>query len=1014
MINKGRWWAYFGAHVVFSVVLVLLGFWQVYRAEYADQVLRLEMASLLKAQQLGGWLREREADVTLLGTRSELADRLARHQRQPLPAAGMQALLLPYLASGRYQSLFVFTPEGELLIAAGAPPLANEPELTSLVERAALRPGVLRSDWYARPDGQSGQQIDFAVSLQGQTSASRYVAVLRIVGGQQLFPALAEQVMAQQSIETILLWRVGDTLHYFNESRWQAADAGGRLVLATAGQPGARVLRGEAPADQVLHGTDVHAQPVLAIVRQIPDSDWFLLLKLEQRHLWKAALGHSGWLAVLFLLLLLAGYRVLARLRKQEFVRLSRWRRSAREAEQRSLAFKESLLRAIPMAIFYKDRDGRYLGCNPLFSELLGVSEAELQGKTLSEVWPPAMLEYFQQKDVELLAAPGLQHYECTVQDRQGRPREVIFSRDVFRDEKGNVAGIVGGFLDVTEHRRSQAELAHYREHLEEIVRQQTTELVSKNMALAQAKELAEQANRAKSAFLANMSHEIRTPMNAIVGMSHLLLRDELSLRQRERVRTIFAASEHLLGVINDILDLSKVEAGKVRLEHQPFRLSVILERLRALVAERLQAGGVSYQQDVAGIPEYLCGDATRVAQILLNYLTNAVKFTRAGKVVLHGRVESEDADGLLLHFAVADSGVGIPPELQERLFNSFEQGEESTSRRYGGTGLGLAINRRFAQLMGGQVGVDSQPGVGSIFWVTLRLERSSAAAVEAVEQCEPALPAGERSYRLLIVEDNDINAQVVCDMLAGESAWSVERVHNGIEAVTRATAGAYDLILMDMQMPEMDGLEACRRIRQLPGHQLTPLIAMTANAFAEDRQQCLDAGMNDYLAKPFSPELLFGKLAYWLRLGAVNAAAQGALSAAAADEETSPRQRLAQVWGLDLKQGLQAVRNQDFDKYLELLHKTLGYCESPAGWRELLAGAQAGQVLKKVHSLKGVSSTLGLLAVRQAAERLEQALRTPSGEELQRKELENLISVFERSFADLRTALLPAVEENK
>ena len=154
LINKGRWWAYFGAHVVFSVVLVLLGFWQVYRAEYADQVLRLEMASLLKAQQLGGWLREREADVTLLGTRSELADRLARHQRQPLPAAGMQALLLPYLASGRYQSLFVFTPEGELLIAAGAPPLANEPELTSLVERAALRPGVLRSDWYARPDGQ--------------------------------------------------------------------------------------------------------------------------------------------------------------------------------------------------------------------------------------------------------------------------------------------------------------------------------------------------------------------------------------------------------------------------------------------------------------------------------------------------------------------------------------------------------------------------------------------------------------------------------------------------------------------------------------------------------------------------------------------------------------------------------------------------------------------------------------------------------------------------------------------
>ena len=228
------------------------------------------------------------------------------------------------------------------------------------------------------------------------------------------------------------------------------------------------------------------------------------------------------------------------------------------------------------------------------------------------------------------------------------------------------------------------------------------------------------------------MSHEIRTPMNAIVGMTHLLARDELKAVQRQRVQRIFAASEHLLGVINDILDLSRIEADKLQLEMVPFRLSALLGRLQALLHDRLQVSGLAYEQDVAGIPEFLCGDVTRIAQVLLNYLGNAVKFTRHGQIRLYGRLLADDEQGLLLHFAVSDSGIGIAPEVQARLFNAFEQGEDSTTRRFGGTGLGLAINRKFAALMGGEVGVESTPGQGSTFWVNLRVQPASEADLPA------------------------------------------------------------------------------------------------------------------------------------------------------------------------------------------------------------------------------------------------------------------------------------------
>nr|WP_290898267.1 response regulator [Azonexus sp.] len=867
MRHKGRWRTYLWAYGLLSLLLALFGFGQIERSERAKYAEELLLVSAMKARQLSDWLREKQADAEILGSRSELADAVA----YPADAAALRRVrdkLSVYLTHGHYQSLRLFAPSGKLLLALGTDAPEPDPVAAALIARAGRSRQVERGNWQLRPEG--GWQMDLAVPIQGSRPEAHAMVLLRVPGEAPVSMPAAEDRALAHRVRSLILHRRGEQVFYFDESRWQQADAAGELPLQTADLPGFRVLRGDAPGDQVLEGRNMAGEPVLAVVRPVSGSDWFVVSAVEEARVLRAALADAGWLVTLWLLLLLAAWGLLQLWRRQHVTRVHLMHKAAREIELRSLAFKEGLLHAMPMAIFYKDRDGRYLGCNPLFSEILGIGEEELLGKSVFEVWPPAMAEMFQRKDRELLASPGLHHYDFRLVDHDGKWRDVIFSRDVFRDEKGEIAGIVGGFLDVTEQKRNLAELEHYRGHLEDIVNVQTAELMEKNAALARAKEAAEQASRAKSVFLANMSHEIRTPINAIIGMGHLLVRDALGARQQERVRKILAASDHLLAVINDILDLSKVEAGRLELESVPFRLSAILARLRVLVGDRLESAGIRYQQDVSGIPDDLRGDPTRITQILLNYLSNAAKFTRAGKVVLHGRVEVEDEAGLLLHFAVADSGMGIAPEVLPRLFDSFEQGEDTTSRRYGGTGLGLAINRRFARLMGGEVGVDSQAGVGSIFWVTLRVGRASAAEVEAGEQRERPPAIVGRSLRLLVVDDNQINAEVVSELLTGDPAWSVDWADDGRSALAKAASIPYDLILMDMQMPEIDGLEATRRLRRLALHRHTPIIAMTANAFEEDRQACLAAGMSDYLAKPFNPETLFGKLAYWLQAGAI------------------------------------------------------------------------------------------------------------------------------------------------
>jgi PAS domain S-box-containing protein len=760
--------------------------------------------------------------------------------------------------------------------------------------------------------------------------------------------------------------------------------------------------------------------------------------------------------------------------------------------------YTRSLFESSIDAMMTTDPAGIITDVNQQMEALTGCARDELIGVLFKQFFTDPQQAEAGIKRV--LSEKRLTNYQLTARAKDGGETVVSCNAATFYDRESKLQGVFAAARDITEQIR---------------LNQLVTE---KNVELESARAAADQANIAKSDFLSNMSHEIRTPMNAIIGMSHLVLNTEMTARQRDYITKIQRSGRHLLAIINDILDFSKIEAGKLTVEHTEFELEKVLDNVANLIAEKTSAKGLELVFDVdKKLPLRLIGDPLRLGQILVNYCNNAVKFTEQGEIDVIIRLKEQTDKDVLIHCAVRDTGIGLTTEQMGRLFQRFSQGDTSTTREFGGTGLGLAISMKLAELMGGEVGVESQPGIGSTFWFTARLARSTGkqrtlelsshlkgkrvlvvddnenarlvltdllgnmsftvdqtesgmAAIDAVELAETEdapydivfldwqmpgmdgietarrlkeLPlhrrphlmmvtaygreevikgaeatgiedilikpvnasmlfdgvlrilggvvdgpriaaetpteafeqlAALRDARILLVEDNDLNQEVAIGLLQ-HAGFVVDLAENGQIALDKLRSAEYSIVLMDMQMPVMDGITATHEIRKEKRFKDLPVVAMTANAKQSDRERCIAAGMNDHIAKPIDPEDLWKMLLKWIKPKRPIEAVM-ATTALVRPQVVSDVSLPVGIEGLDITAGLRHVLGKK-PLYLSMLRKfVVGQKSVVAEIRKALESKLWDNAERLTHTLKGVAGNIGASGLQQLAEKLEIAIK--------------------------------------
>ncbi len=633
--------------------------------------------------------------------------------------------------------------------------------------------------------------------------------------------------------------------------------------------------------------------------------------------------------------------------------------RSDADALRLSNQLQRQILSTAATAVYTVDVHRHITGINTEFTLITGFTEGDAIGVACNLLAGEPCAHACGLFDPQ--RADPIHRKQLRLRSKDGRTLTIIKNAELIHDESGRVTGGIESFVDVTE--------------------------------LSQAREQAEAANRAKSTFLASMSHELRTPLNGVIGMTELLLGTNLDEKQRRHASLAKSSGKTLLALINDILDFSKIEAGKLELETIDFDLPPVVETVINNLSPVATEKGLRLISTIgARVPSAVCGDAARLQQVLLNLTNNAIKFTQQGQVAIRATLDGESEHDVVLRFTVSDTGIGISPDQRDRLFRSFSQVDASTTRKYGGTGLGLAICKQLAELMGGEIGMESTPGAGSTFWFTIRCGKSRG----TTPRTTPVLEAGAIAAvadagteileaRILLAEDDEISQEVAVELLKRAGHYC-QPVSTGRQAVEEALKGKYDLILMDCQMPEMDGFEATRVIRKhesesgLPGVRRgrIPIIALTANAIKGDRELCLEAGMDDYLSKPLEPDRLIEVLDRHLpkRRTLVAAVSQKPADqappetkAGAANEEDQPPafappfdvEGLLKRWGMD---------RAFVTSLIGMFQKS-----APADFEQLERDVAAGAVeeaTRRAHSLKGAASYVAASRVRELAARLE------------------------------------------